>query len=124
MRMYIYKKAKEVPAGYFILCLTKAEELECSAPSLVHSDEIEELWKNEAIKEKFSSLAKRLKKEIREKGSETLVIDWRTEARYEAVANRFASAKATEEWLNQQASDDDDIDDMKLFEDMLVNDHF
>eukprot|EP00794_Sanderia_malayensis_P001595 gene1595-1761_t len=87
-------------------------------------DEIEELWKDQSTKEKFNGMARRLKKEIQEKGSATLVIDWKSEARYEAVANRFASAKATEEWLNQQASDDDDIDDMRLFEDMLVNDHF
>eukprot|EP00794_Sanderia_malayensis_P002394 gene2394-2754_t len=50
MRVYIYKKAKEVPAGYFILCLMKAEEVQCSAPSLVHSDEIEELWKDQSTK--------------------------------------------------------------------------
>eukprot|EP00794_Sanderia_malayensis_P001545 gene1545-1708_t len=114
MRVYTYKKVKEVPAGYFILCLTKAEELQCSAPSLVHSDEIEELWKNEAIKEKFSGMAKRLKEDIRQKGSARLIIDWRSDAGYEAVSNRFASAKATEEWLNQQGSDND-VDEMRLF---------
>eukprot|EP00794_Sanderia_malayensis_P016467 gene16467-18101_t len=125
MRVYIYKKAKDVPAGYYILCLTKAEELQCSAPSLVHSSEIEEMWKDKAIKEKYNKMAKRLKEEIREKGSAKLVVDWRGSARYESVSNRFASAKATEKWLNQQASDDDDdFDDMRLFEDMFVNDHF
>eukprot|EP00794_Sanderia_malayensis_P004039 gene4039-4589_t len=95
MRVYIYKKAKDVPAGYYILCLTKAEELQCSAPSLVHSDEIEEMWKNEATKEKFNGMAKQMKQDVRRKGSARLVVDWRSEARYEAVANRFASAKAT-----------------------------
>eukprot|EP00794_Sanderia_malayensis_P014670 gene14670-16198_t len=124
MRVYIYKKAKDVSAGYYILCLTKAEELQCSAPSLVHSDEIEEMWKNEATKEKFNGMAKQMKQDVRRKGSARLVVDWRSEARYEAVANRFASAKATEEWLNQQASDDGDIDDMRLFENIWVNDHF
>eukprot|EP00794_Sanderia_malayensis_P017191 gene17191-18922_t len=121
MRVYIYKKAKDVPAGYYILCLTKAEEVQCSAPSLAHSSEIEEMWKDKAIKEKFNAMAKQMKQEIREKGSAKLVVDWGRSARYESVSNRFASAKATEEWVN---GEDFDVDDMSLFEDMFVNDHF
>eukprot|EP00794_Sanderia_malayensis_P001449 gene1449-1594_t len=87
MPVYMYTKIKEVPAGYFILCLTRAEELQCSASSLVRTEKIEELWLNEAIKEKFSSMAKRLKEDIRQKGSARHIIDWRSDARYEAVSN-------------------------------------
>eukprot|EP00794_Sanderia_malayensis_P014666 gene14666-16193_t len=127
MRVYTYSKVKEVLAGYFILCLTKAEKLQCNAPSLVHTDEIEELWKDQSTKEKLNGMAKGLKQEIREKGSARLVIDWRSDARLEEVANRFASAKATEELLHKEDKTRPalyDVDDMRLFEDMLVNDHF
>eukprot|EP00794_Sanderia_malayensis_P014783 gene14783-16320_t len=67
-------------------------------------------------------MAKQLKEEIRAKASARLVIECTTNARYEAVSNRFASAKATEELLNE--IDDIEMDDMRLFEDMFVNDHF
>eukprot|EP00794_Sanderia_malayensis_P004038 gene4038-4588_t len=80
------------------------------------------MWKNQSTKEKFNGMAKQLKEEIRAKASARLVIECTTNARYEAVSNRFASAKATEELLNE--IDDIEIDDMRLFEDMLVNDHF
>eukprot|EP00794_Sanderia_malayensis_P004320 gene4320-4894_t len=119
MRVHTCSKVKEVSAGYFILYMRKAEDLQCSPSCLVKTDDIEELWKDENTKEKFNNICKRLKEEICDYEHTRLMIDWKRDAKFEAVSNRFTSAKATKELLSIGEDSDYEIDDVKLFEDML-----
>eukprot|EP00794_Sanderia_malayensis_P001282 gene1282-1414_t len=123
MRVHTCSKVKEVSAGYFILYMRKAEDLQCSPSCLVKTDDIEELWKDENTKEKFNNICKRLKEEICDYEHTRLMIDWKRDAKFEAVSNRFTSAKATKELLSIGEDSDYEIDDVKLFEDINTRIH-
>eukprot|EP00794_Sanderia_malayensis_P012509 gene12509-13793_t len=127
MHCYVYHKRRAVPKPCYLLCMFQAAEQGCSAADLSQTFEIDEMWKDEQIKQEFRKIFDDLQTKITTDGEAKLNVPTPADRKFISAAQRFPEQKATIQWINAQGNSDEDettINDPSIYSDMLDNLHF
>eukprot|EP00794_Sanderia_malayensis_P013407 gene13407-14785_t len=96
----------------------------CSAADLSQTFEIDEMWKDEQVKQEFRKIFDDLRTKITTDGEAKLSVPTPADRKFTSAAQRFPEQKATIQWINAQGNSDEDettINDLSIYSDMLTH---